>query len=181
MIVDEEEPETPDTPDTPVKPDEPKPVKDGIVNVNGILYYYKNDVLQYCAGLIEIDGDYYYVRSNGQLAIGKYWITNDNGLLPAQMYEFGEDGKMINPPGAKPEQPENGIVDVNGVLYYYENNVVKYGAGILKLVDDNGATFYIYVRSNGQLAIGNYWPTTTNGLLPENRCYNFGTDGRLYL
>ena len=193
-----EEPDTPDTPDTPTQPEEPKPVKDGIVEINGILYYYKNDVLQYCAGLILLDGDYYYVRSNGQLAIGKYWTTNHNDLLPAGMYEFGKDGKMLNPPVVEPEEPDqpeqpdtpvepekptvkNGIVDVNGVLYYYENDVVKYGAGVVQLTDDNGATFYIYVRSNGQLALGNYWPTTTNGLLPENRCYNFGTDGRLYL
>ena len=192
VLAGSEEPEEPDTPDTPTEPEEPKPVKDGIVNVNGILYYYKNDVIQYCAGLIYLDGYYYYVRSNGQLAIGKYWTTNHNDLLPATLYEFGADGKMLNPPATEPEQPDtpvepekpevkNGIVDVNGTLYYYENGAIAYCAGILKLTDEAGATFYIYVRSNGQLAIGNYWPTTTNGLLPENRCYNFGTDGRLYL
>ena len=181
-------------PDTPDEPEESKPVKDGIVEVNGILYYYKNDVIQYCAGLILLDGDYYYVRSNGQLAIGKYWITNHNDLLPAAMYEFGADGKMLNPPVEDTEEPDdgetetpetpavkNGIVEVNGILYYYENDAIKYGAGIVQLTDDAGETFYIYVRSNGQLALGNYWPTTTNGLLPGNRCYNFGTDGRLYL
>ena len=202
-----EEPDTPDTPDepdTPVEPEPPKPVKDGIVEINGILYYYKNDVLQYCAGLILLDGNYYYVRSNGQLAIGKYWTTNHNDLLPAGLYEFDEDGKMLNPPVVEPEDPDtpdtpdtpdepdtpvepeqpavkNGIVDVNGVLYYYENDVIMYGAGVVQLTDDSGATFYIYVRSNGQLALGNYWPTITNGLIPGNRCYNFGTDGRLYL
>lgn len=188
-----------ETPETPAEPEKPE-VKDGIVNVNGILYYYKNNVIQYCAGLIKIDGDYYYVRSNGQLAIGKYWPTNHNDLLPAALYEFGADGKMLNPPVTEPEEPDdgenetpetpvepekpavkNGIVDVNGTLYYYENDAIQYAAGIIELQDDAGETFYIYVRSNGQLAIGNYWPTNTNDLIPGNRMYTFGTDGRLYL
>ena len=67
-----------------------------------------------------------------------------------------------------------------GKLYYYKNDAVQYNAGLLKLTDDNGVEFYIYVRSNGQLATGVYWPTTNNGLLP-NKGYDFGTNGRLYL
>lgn len=205
MVISESEkpdtPDVPDVPDTPVEPEKPA-VKNGIVNVKGILYYYKDNVVQYCAGLVKLeDGSYIYVRSNGQLAIGLYWITNDNGLLPQRAYTFGEDGKMLNPPVTEPEEPEkpsepgdpkppvepekpevkNGIVDVNGTLYYYKDGAIAYCAGIVKLVDENGLDFYIYVRSNGQLALGNYWPTTTNGLLAGNRAYNFGTNGRLYL
>jgi len=67
------------------------------------------------------------------------------------------------------------------VLYYYIDGTRAYCAGVLKLTDEEGREFYIYVRSNGQLATGIYWPTTTNGLLPGNRSYNWGTDGRLYL
>lgn len=73
----------------------PEPVKNGIYRENGILYYYENGVRAYGAGLILLDGDYYYVRSNAQLAIGKYWVTVNNDLLPQGMYTFGEDGKMI--------------------------------------------------------------------------------------
>jgi hypothetical protein len=52
---------------------------------------------------------------------------------------------------------------------------------IVKLTDEEGRDFYIYVRSGGQLATGIYWPTNTNGLLTYGRSYDFGTDGRLYL
>jgi len=58
------------------------------------LYYYENGVKTY-AGLIEIDGDYYYVRSNCTLVVGKYWISKHNDLLPYGCYEFDENGKMI--------------------------------------------------------------------------------------
>ena len=200
MVVESEEP---DTPTDPSEPDEPE-VKNGIVSVNGILYYYNNDAIQYCAGLVQLeDGAYIYVRSNGQLAIGKYWVTNHNNLLPAQEYVFGADGKLFletekPDDGEDPTEPEtptepsepdtpvepevkNGIVEVGGKLYYYENDVIQYGAGVVEMTDETGETFYIYVRSNGQLATGSYWPTTTNGLIPGNRSYNWGTDGRLYL
>jgi hypothetical protein len=72
------------------------------------------------------------------------------------------------------------VVDVNGTLYYYNNGIIAYAAGLVKLVDENGVDFYIYVRSNGQLATGVYWPTNHNDLLPY-KGYDFGPDGRLYL
>jgi hypothetical protein len=84
---------------------------------------------------------------------------------------------MLNPEMV--EDLKNGIVEENGVLYYYENGTIVYGAGLVKLTDETG-TFYIYVRSNGALATGKYWPTNTNDLLPIAE-YDFGTDGRLYI
>ena len=83
----------PETPD----PDDPEPeVKNGIVEENGSLYYYVDGVLT-GAGLIQIDGDYYYVRtSNGEVIHGRtYWVTATNGLLPSAQYTFADDGKMI--------------------------------------------------------------------------------------
>lgn len=210
MIIEGQEPDQGETPSEPETPEEPvvPEVKNGIVEVNGILYFYENNVIKYCAGLVQLeDGSYIYVRSNGMLAIGSYWVTNNNGLLPQQLYTFGEDGKMINAPGTEePDQGEtetpdegetetpdegetetpveptvkNGIVDVNGTLYYYKDDAIQYAAGLLKLTDENGVDFYIYVRSNGQLATGVYWPTSHNDLLPY-KAYDFGTDGRLYL
>ena len=187
-----EQPDVPEIPDAPVEPEKPK--LNGIVKVNGVLYYYKNDVIQYAAGLIKLeDGNYIYVRSNGQLAIGNYWVTANNDLLPVAMYTFDSNGMMVVE-GAEPEQPDvpetpetpvvpevkNGIVEVKGSLYYYENNVIQYCAGLLKLTDEAGVDFYIYVRSNGMLALGNYWPTNHNDLLPYQG-YDFGENGRLYL
>ena len=84
-----------------VDPDpDPEPeVKNGIVSENGSLYYYENGV-KTAAGLIRINGDYYYVRSsNCEVVHGRtYWVTDTNGLLPAGSYAFDETGKMINPP-----------------------------------------------------------------------------------
>ena len=75
--------------------DEPE-VKNGVVSENGNLYYYENGVLT-GAGLVEINGDYYYVRtSNGEVIHDKsYWVTATNGLLPAGLYRFGSDGKLL--------------------------------------------------------------------------------------
>lgn len=182
-VVEPDVPETPETPDVPDTPD--VPAKEGLVQENGGYFYYKNGKLQYGAGLIQIGEDFYYIRSNGQAAVGNYWITTTNGLKAQGMYKFGADGKMVIESDEEPEQPDvpeepkNGIVNQNGVLYYYKDNAIAWGAGVLKLVDENGAEFYIYVRSNGQLATGSYWPTTTNGLLGGQR-YDWGADGRYY-
>ena len=76
---------------------EPEPeVKNGIVSENGSLYYYVDGKLT-GAGLIRLNGDYYYVKtSNAEVVHGRsYWVTLTNGLLPAGLYTFGADGKMI--------------------------------------------------------------------------------------
>lgn len=170
---------------TPSQPTEP--AKNGIVAENGALYYYKDGKIQFGAGLIQLDGDYYYIRSNGQAAVGNYWVTKHNDLLPLAMYTFGEDGKMIvdgTETPDEPTQPENpevldGIVEKNGALFYYKDGQVAYCAGLVKLVDEDGVEFYIYVRSNGRLAIGKYWVTNNNGLLSQQE-YVFDANGRYY-
>ena len=82
------------TPDPDPSP-EPE-VKNGIVAENGSLYYYKDGVLT-GAGLIQLDGDYYYVKtSNCEVVHGRsYWITVTNGLLPTGQYMFADNGKLI--------------------------------------------------------------------------------------
>ena len=83
-------------PDPDPNPDPDPEVKNGIVAENGSLYYYVDGVLT-AAGLIQIDGDYYYVKtSNCEVVHGRsYWVTLTNGLLPAGQYAFGADGKMV--------------------------------------------------------------------------------------
>ena len=59
-------------------------------------YYYVDGEVQYAAGAIEIDGDIYYVRANGQIvAGGEYWVTQSSELLPAGKYTFDNDGKLV--------------------------------------------------------------------------------------
>ena len=142
--------------------------KNGIYEIDGELYYFVKNQIQYNAGLIEYNGGWIYVRSSGKLAVGDYWITNTNGAMDQGMYEFGENGYMVI------VDIEDGIVSDNGVLYYYLDGKKQYGLGLRQL--EGGS--YIYVRTNGQLATGSYWITNHNGLLPEG-LYTFGDDGIL--
>ena len=67
----------------------------GIVKDGDIWYYYVDGVKTY-AGLVKIDGAYYYVRSNCQVVHGqKYFVSKSNGLMPNGTYTFDADGKMI--------------------------------------------------------------------------------------
>ena len=163
-----------------IEPSEPAPgVKNGIVPENGSLYYYVDGVLTY-AGLIQINGDYYYVRGTGEVVNGRnYWITKTNDLMPQGSYTFDETGKMVNPPVIEPSEPapgvKNGIVTENGSLYYYENGVLTY-AGLIQI---DGC--YYYVRGTGEVVNGrSYWITKTNDLLPEGS-YTFDDDGKMIL
>ena len=160
----------------PPKPTDPSEKKDGIVSENDSLYYYKDGKLNY-AGLIEIKGSYYYVRTNGEVVHGrKYWITKTNGLMPMGSYEFDADGKMINPPKpTDPSEKKDGIVSENGSLYYYKDGKLNY-AGLIEI---DGS--YYYVRTSGEVVHGRkYWITKTNGLMSMGS-YEFDDDGKMIL
>jgi len=61
--------------------------------VNGRYYV---DGIGTAAGLIQVDGDYYFAGYNGKLIIDQeYWVSDGKGMLPAGMYYFGTDGKMV--------------------------------------------------------------------------------------
>ena len=154
-----------------IDPEIQNPAKDGIVAEDGSLYYYRDGV-RYYAGLIEIDGSYYYVRTSGEVVHGRsYWITKTNGLMGERSYQFAEDGKMINP--EIKNLSKNGIVAEDGSLYYYRDGV-RYYAGLIEI---DGS--YYYVRTSGEVVHGcNYWITKTNGLMPE-KSYTFGADGKM--
>ena len=180
-------PETPVEPDTPEEPE----VLDGIVEKDGKLYYYEDGVRDTNAGLVKLtdeDGKtfYIYVRSStGTLVTGRYWPSLRNDLLPAGYYEFDENGRYYPPVTEEPETPNepevlDGIVEKDGKLYYYENGVRDINAGLVKLTDEEGKTFYIYVRSStGTLATGRCWPSLRNDLLPAGY-YEFDENGRYY-
>ena len=80
-------------------PDDPEEVKNGIVAENGSLFYYVDGKRNY-AGLICIEGNWYYVRTNGELAHDMdYWPTKTNGLMTVtKRYYFDSNGVMQNPP-----------------------------------------------------------------------------------
>ena len=172
MIIETEEPEDPDAP-VPEK-------KNGIVEEDGKLWYYVDDVKVY-AGLIQIGDYYYYVRTSGELARScNYWTTKNNGIFKSAMYTFDDQGRITNPPSVEPDQPDlpgdtakNGIIEEDGKLWYYYNGVKTY-AGVIK---QDGA--YYYVNTSGEVKRScTYWITKTNDLLPE-RSYTFGADGKI--
>ncbi len=140
--------------------------KNGLVKENGGIYYYEDGVKTY-AGLIQIDGDYYYVRSNCQVVTSvTYYVQKTNGLLPVANYTFGADGKMVI---------KNGLVEENGGIYYYEDGVKTY-AGLIQIDGD-----YYYVRSNCQVVTSaTYYVQKTNDLLPVAN-YTFGADGKMVI
>ena len=165
---------------------------------NGDTYLIENGYLVEGAGLVLLDGDYYYFRTSTSTAVKgrSYWITVTNGLLPSGQYTFDETGKMIDPPTVDPtpdpdpepeptpdpdpdpdpEEPEvkNGIVEEGGSLYYYVDGV-RTGAGLIQIDGD----YYYAKTSNGEIVHGRtYWITLTNGLLPAGE-YVFDETGKI--
>lgn len=141
--------------------------KNGIVkDDDGVLRYYINGKVTY-VGLIEIDGDFYYVRSNGEVVTNcVYWITWTHGLKEAGYYTFDENGKLTG-------TPKNGIVEEDGVLHYYVNGTLTY-AGLIKIGDD-----YYYVNSKCEVVHDcDYYISWTHDLLPQGK-YHFDADGKL--
>ena len=143
---------------------------EGIREENGTKYYYKDGVKNY-AGLIEISGEYYYVKSDCSVVCNRsYYVTKSNGLMPSATYTFGADGKMVIKNGIYREK----LGDGNEYLFYYVNNVRQVNIGLVQL--DDGS--YIYVRSGANLAVGSYYVSKTNDLLPQGT-YTFGADGKM--
>ena len=143
---------------------------EGIREDNGTKYYYKDGVKNY-AGLVKIDDAYYYVKSDCTVVCGRsYYVTKANGLMPNAVYTFGADGKMEIKNGIYREK----LGDGNEYLFYYVNNVRQVNTGLVQL--DDGS--YIYVRSGANLAVGSYYVSKTNDLLPKGT-YTFGEDGKM--
>lgn len=100
--------------------------------------------------------------------------------IPIGVYEFDANGRMLNVPEAKPDEPEvkDGIVNENGVLYYYIDGVKQLNLGLIE-IEDNGEKCYIYVRTAGQLAVGEYKVWINNDIVPYASVQDFGTDGKM--
>ena len=145
-------------------------IKQGIVqDPDGNIRYYVNGVPTYAGLVKDNDGSYYYISGNGCIAIKDRiaYITKTNDLLPAGLYTFGADGKMIIKQGI--------VQDTDGNIRYYVDGVPTY-AGLVK--DDDGS--YYYISGNGCIAIKDRtaYITKTNDLLPAG-LYTFGADGKM--
>ena len=138
-------------------------VKNGIID--GV--YYVDDVPTY-AGLIEIDGDYYYAGARGVIfrdGAMTVYSGYTNGLLPRGEYTFDADGRIVF--------PEDGTGIVGDV--YYENYAPK-NAGLVLFNDD-----YYFTMTGGKLfkdGVKTLFSTNTNGLLNAGE-YTFDADGKI--
>ncbi|MBP3478960.1 MAG: phosphodiester glycosidase family protein [Oscillospiraceae bacterium] len=139
-----------------------------LVNENGTLYYYKDGKRTANAGILEIDGSYYYVTGRGiAVANDTAWVSITNGLVPVGTYRFDADGKMIM---------TTEVVNEDGILYYYRNGVRTTSAGLIELDGD-----YYYIDSSAQAVVSKtVWVSITNGLMEEGS-YTFGEDGKMIL
>ena len=152
----------------------PEEVKNGIVKESeDTWYYYVNGVKIY-AGLIQIDGDYYYVNSSFKVIHNQsYFISKTNGLMPQATYEFDADGKMVI---ESPGEVKNGIVKESEDTWYYYVNGVKIYAGLIEIDGD-----YYYVNSSFKVIHNqSYFISKTNGLMP-NATYQFDADGKMMI
>ena len=157
--------------------EQPTVDKNGLVlDEDGEIRYYENGLAAY-AGLVKDGDDYYYINSAKKAVKGcEYGVTEAkaNGLLPAGVYYFGEDGKMTDPPAGD----KNGVsFDEDGEIRYYVDGVATY-AGLVQDGDD-----YYYINSSKKAVKGTAYrigESKTNGLLPAG-LYTFGADGKLVL
>ena len=157
-------------------------LKNGFYQENGGIYHYKDGKLS-MAGLIYVDGYYYYVRTTtGEVVTNRtYWITYTNDLMSEGNYNFDSKGRMTNPPEGSYDKPEdevvkNGFVKENGGIYHYENGVLT-KAGLICVDGD-----YYYVRTTTGEVVTNrtYWITYTNGLMEEGN-YVFDSEGKMVM
>jgi len=135
----------------------------GVIEMEDGLYYYVHGRLTKGVGLVNIDGDYYFVATNGRCAIGEYdcWLSSCE--LPTGTYTFGEDGKALN-----------GIVEINGEKYLYENGKPAASeVGLRKTGSD-----YYYITTEGKFATGVYYAAITKCDLPIGT-YEFDEEGKM--
>ncbi len=136
----------------------------GVENINGKLYLYKNGTTV-TYGLYEVDGEYYYANWGGiVMTDGRYYVSESFCDLPANRnYTFDAEGKMLN-----------GVENVNGQLYLYENGTtVTYG---LYKVDGE----YYYANWGGVVMTdGRYYVDATCCDLAANRNYSFDANGKM--
>ncbi len=131
--------------------------QNGIVEEDGVFYYYINGVKQKNLGLIQIDGDYYYVCYSGKLKQNNVQTLTESQVaiypnISPGTYYFGSDCKMEIP---DKDEIKDGIVEEDGLFYYYINGVKQKNLGLIQIDGD-----YYYVCYSGKLKQGNFQTLT---------------------
>ncbi|MBE6768280.1 MAG: hypothetical protein E7549_05135 [Ruminococcaceae bacterium] len=126
-------------------------------------YYGENGKCESYAGLVEVDGDYYYVLKNGEVKLGRYAIVKHNDLKAKGIYSFGTDGKMLK------NVVENGY-------YYTESGLTVGYLGLVEAADGN----LYYVQAQGKVVVNNdrFLVSNHNGLVTKGY-YAFDANGAM--
>ena len=139
-----------------------------IVEENGKLYFTIGGVKQ-TNGLNELNGEYYYANSNGELVVNEtIWISAFNDLMdPGSGYfAFDAEGKLI----------KTGFVTDGEAAYYYDNLVRA--KGLTKIGDD----YYFFNTGSGQMRVNaKIWIDEGNAYGLAAGTYQFGADGKMIL
>ena len=163
------------------------PVK-GSTWVDGVFYYFdtedghlcdyefiiRNDTMYYCIGgqiqylgLVEIDGETYYISTNSGRVMRNcgYWVSGDkNPTGVDQLYYFDENGC----------RRDEEFFTIDGVLYYMiDGQTAKLG-----LFEVDGSLYYASTNS-GTIKTGKYYVESKNANGYTGDCYYyFGEDGK---
>ena len=139
-----------------------------IVNENGKLYF-TIDGVKMTNGLNELDGEYYYAQTNGELVVGKTgWVSQKNGLIPdkGDWYAFDEMGRL---------QKTGFVTGNDGYAYYYDDCVMA--LGFTKV----GENYYFFNAGSGKMYKDtNLW-VGSNSYGVESGMYYFQPDGKMFV
>ena len=147
----------------------------GFYDYNGATYLMKDGVTVEHAGLVLIDGYYYYINSSNKVVKNcDYFISNTNDLMPRGTYHFDAEGKMVIEEEPEPEA-KNGLIEEDGEFYYYVDGV-KTHAGLIE-IDGN----YYYINSSCKAVRDcDYFISNTNDLMPRGT-YHFDVEGKMVI
>ena len=135
-----------------------------IISENGKLYL-TIDGVKLSEGLYELDGDYYYVQGNKELAVNKDIYVTTKLLDGTGWYRFDGEGKLI----------KNGFADCGGYTFYFTDGIRA--KGFTKIGDD----YYIFNTYSGKMyKDANMW-VGDNPYGIEGGIHYFGKDGKMFV
>ena len=140
--------------------------KKSIVTINGKKYL-TIDGAYAPTGLYEIDGNCYYVKAAGELAVGEtVWVDNKNGLIPAKgdWRAFDAEGKLIH---------TGFVTGGDGYVYHYTDDVLSLG---FTCIDGE---YYLFNAGSGKMyRDANMW-VGPNDYGIVGGMYYFDTNGKM--
>ena len=135
-----------------------------IVTEDGERYFTIDGARMY-NGLYELEGAYYYARSNGQLVVDGVAYIDAKPLKDDEgWYGFDADGKLIM---------TGFVTGGDGYTYYYNNG--ERAKGFTKIGED----YYFFNAGSGKLYKDATLWVGTNDLGIEVGMHYFGTDGKM--